>query len=135
MVGRKTITAHRIGRHETAQKAIEDMRYNLPANMYVAVLHRIAVQGQREKYDARGNLIAIEDVSEKVQVDTAKYLLDKVMPTHAAMRIEAPEDHSTVSAAQHLDQLSTDELRRLVADKQPLLPLKMDEEDDDVLCS
>lgn len=92
------------------------MRYRLPVNQYLEVLHRAATTGQLYEYNARGDLIGTRQVTPKEQLETTRYLLDKAMPDQAPQRLDQPDELTMESQVANLQALDTDQLRRLIED-------------------
>lgn len=93
--------------------AVERLRYQLPVNLYLDTLHDAAAYGYMKVYDQNGRVTEIRAVSDKLRLDSARYLTDKVMPSTANVRIETDSPDSPEEAMTKLDTLSPEELHAL----------------------
>ncbi len=112
-MGRPTVQAQKVGKHDRDIARIEDLRHNLPVNIYIEVLHVAATTGKLREYDNQGTLLGVKDISSNQQLDTAKYLVDKAMPNKAPARIEAAPSLSLEQAVEAPEELTTDQLKHL----------------------
>ena len=96
-------------------EAIEDLRYSLPVNQYLAVLHGAAVQGKIPDYDDTGKLTGeFRHISAKDQIDCNKFLIEKAMPSRRIAMIETEEVQTDIPAEEDFRGLSRDQLNSLV---------------------
>jgi hypothetical protein len=110
---RPTLLATKAGKHDQDIARIEDLRHNLPVNVYLEVLHIAATTGKLRDYSEDGTLIGVKAISPDQQLKTAQYLVDKAMPNKAPSRIEATPELSNAQVAESPELLTMDQLRKM----------------------
>ena len=110
---RPLLQVQKIGKHDADIAAVEGLRHTMPVNLYLGVLHVAATTGHLQEYDEKGVLTGVRQVTANQQLDAAKYLVDKIMPNRAPIRIEAAPELSLEQAVENPQELTYDQLQRL----------------------
>lgn len=101
------------------QVAAENLRYTLPVGQYLHILHVAATTGKVPVLDSNGRADTQAEwgtITPKEQVDTAKYMMDKVIPNRAPTSEELGHDSDVDTidvSSESFDRLTDRDLMKI----------------------
>ena len=102
---------HKLAPLRGGSKEVENLRRSLPVAIYLTILHQAAATGKLPILNAYGQATGeVQDVSPKDRLDTARYLIDKVMPTLKAAEPDISHDATTLLSRDDTNNMTTSEL-------------------------